>query len=131
MCVVRDHGLEAPGLDSVNEALASQRTVEMKEIVEFLNRISDIYWLDGGHSGEEGVWITDYALLSALVKLNVHVHVHVSPLQIACPQRPWIGEEEKVFVSTLKDLGCNVDRIVHFDSEPGSLVNHFRVLNKF
>lgn len=120
-----------PGLASVHEALESQRTVDIKEIMGFLNHISDIYWLDSGHSGEEGVWVTDRDLLSPLVKLNVHIHVHVSPLQVTCPNRPWIGEEEKAFVSTLRDIGCNIEEKVHFESEPRSLLNHFKVLNEF
>lgn len=101
------------------------------DIKSFLNQIKSIYWLDSGHPGEEEAWIKDRDILSILSHLNPEVYVHVSPHQICCPSRPWIGEEEKEFISILLQLGVSVTEKIHFDNEPRSLLNHFRILNEF
>ena len=42
--------------------------------------------------------------------------------------RPWIGKEEKVFTSTLRQLGVVIRRQLYFDNEQPSIENHFRVI---
>ncbi len=121
-----------PGMESVLQVLQSTQAIDNDDIVKFIKQIEQIYWLDAGHSGEEHVWITDKEVLSTIQQLSpLEVFVSVSPLQINCPTRPWIGEEEKLFVSILKEIGVNVIERIHFENEPGSLKNHFKILNEF
>lgn len=96
-----------------------------------MRRLRAMYWLDAGHSGESGAYINDEELLSGLASLNVQVKVHVTPYQVRCPQRPWIGEEEAKFVAHLQQLGASVGEVVHFDGEERSLERHFRILEVF
>lgn len=121
-----------PGLASVAVALSVQQSTT-DQLVRFLKQIVRIFWLDSGHSGDQGeVWITDGEILQTLSdQLTIKVYVHVSPLQINCPNRPWIGEEERLFVDTLKELGVEVVEMVHFKDESRSLLNHFRILKEF
>ncbi|KAJ7354758.1 hypothetical protein OS493_030535 [Desmophyllum pertusum] len=48
----------------------------------FASRISTMYWLDGGHSGESNTWITDEKFLYHLAKHVPSIRVHVTPYQI-------------------------------------------------
>ena len=43
--------------------------------------------------------------------------------------RPWIGREEKVFTSTLRQLGAEIRRTLYFEEEQPSIENHFAVIN--
>ena len=45
--------------------------------------------------------------------------------------RPWIGKEEKVFTSTLRQLGAVIRRQLYFDNEQPSIEKHFRVIETF
>ena len=94
----------------------------------FVQSISACYWLDGGHSKETDTWITDEDVLLELSKLKTKLNVHVTPYQIRDPNRRHIGEEERVFVDTLKRFGADVKETVYFDGVERSLKNHFRVL---
>ena len=40
------------------------------ETLDFVRRIKDMYWLDGGHSGGKNVWITSKSLLETVLKLG-------------------------------------------------------------
>ncbi|XKL61679.1 hypothetical protein PGB90_001512 [Kerria lacca] len=103
-----------------------------KEQLNILSRISDLYFLDGGHSGKENVWITERYLLLTLTKLNhIHIHVHVTPYQVKDKMRPWIGKEEKIFTEILIEYKANVTRQLHFHNQPASLNQHFELLNSF
>lgn len=97
----------------------------------FLQQIKAIYWLDSGHSGEREAWVTAAPLLHSLAQLGAEVHVHVSPHQVCCPIRPWIGEEKREFVHQLRGMGVRVSDRLHFGDQPRSLSNHFRILNEF
>ncbi|XP_077979209.1 mitochondrial protein C2orf69 homolog [Glandiceps talaboti] len=101
------------------------------EVVEFLGRWKDLYWLDGGHSGELETWITDTNLLQGLADLKVNIHVHVTPFQVLDPNRPWKGKQERQFVDKLKDMGANVEETLHFEGEGISFKNHFKVIETF
>lgn len=98
---------------------------------KLLGRLQAMYWLDAGHSGGCGAWVTDEDLLRCLAGLGTKVHVHVTPQQVADPNRCWIREEERVFVDKLRFYGADVTEVLHFEHEERSLERHFQVLNKF
>ncbi|XP_072029930.1 mitochondrial protein C2orf69 homolog [Amphiura filiformis] len=100
------------------------------ELKKFIERISAWYWLDGGHSKETDTWITNEQVLHDLTKLKTTIHVHVTPYQVKDKNRPHIGEEERMFVETLKRIGADVTETIHFEDEERSLTNHFKVLEK-
>ena len=104
---------------------------DVQRLQQFLGRLRAMYWLDAGHSGGCGAWVTDDDLLRCLASLNVEVHVHVTPQQVCDPNRSWIREEEKEFVDKLRLHGTSVTEVLHFEHEERSLENHFRVLNAF
>ena len=106
--------------------------VQKEKERSFLKRVTDWYWLDAGHSGSCGAWVTIESLLQQFVRVGgATVHVHVTPHQVRCPLRPWIGKEERLFVDGLRQLGCKVEEKLHFEDLEVSLENHFRVLEKF
>lgn len=101
-------------------------------MMRFMERIVDMYWLDGGHAGGKNTWITSRSLLETLTRLNVNVYIHVSPYQVQDEGRPWIGREEKTFTRLLKKLGAKVNRYLHNDRGLShSLLMHFEVLADF
>ncbi|XP_037296843.1 LOW QUALITY PROTEIN: UPF0565 protein C2orf69 homolog [Manduca sexta] len=100
--------------------------------VRFIDRIDDMFWLDGGHAGGKNTWITSRSLLETLGRLKLNIHVHVSPYQVLDEGRPWIGREEKAFTSMLRKLGARIQRYMHgHPSASNSLQAHFDVLNNF
>uniref|UniRef100_A0A161MMS5 Uncharacterized protein n=1 Tax=Triatoma infestans TaxID=30076 RepID=A0A161MMS5_TRIIF len=98
---------------------------------EVVSRISDMYWLDGGHSGGKNTWVTSRSLLETLTRLGIRVHVHVTPFQINDDRRPWIRKEERSFTEWLKRLGAPLTRHIHFDSLPPSLATHLELITAF
>uniref|UniRef100_A0A182RZ27 Uncharacterized protein n=1 Tax=Anopheles funestus TaxID=62324 RepID=A0A182RZ27_ANOFN len=107
-------------------------TPDDSTMMRLVSRISDMYWLDGGHGGGKNTWITSRSLLETLCRLCINVHVHVTPYQIQDDHRPWIRKEEKAFTDLLKRLGAAFDRHM-YPSEANStnLYTHFDVLNRF
>ncbi|XP_035906865.1 UPF0565 protein C2orf69 homolog [Anopheles stephensi] len=107
-------------------------TPDDSTMMRLVSRISDMYWLDGGHGGGKNTWITSRSLLETLCRLCINVHVHVTPYQIQDDHRPWIRKEEKAFTELLKRLGAAFDRHL-YPSEANStnLYTHFDVLNRF
>uniref|UniRef100_A0A182U3S8 Uncharacterized protein n=1 Tax=Anopheles melas TaxID=34690 RepID=A0A182U3S8_9DIPT len=107
-------------------------TPDDSTMMRLVSRISDMYWLDGGHGGGKNTWITSRSLLETLCRLCINVHVHVTPYQIQDDHRPWIRKEEKAFTDLLKRLGAAFDRHL-YPSEANStnLYTHFDVLNRF
>ena len=97
----------------------------------FLERIKSIYWLDSGHSGDKEAWITATPLLQCLSQVGAEIHVHVSPHQVCCPSRPWIGEEKREFVRQLREMQVKVVDTLHFGDQPRSFEYHFKILNEF
>ncbi|GIY27375.1 UPF0565 protein C2orf69 homolog [Caerostris darwini] len=102
-----------------------------KELECFVNRISSIYWLEGGHSGSSSTWVTDKSVLQSFSNLKIDVQIHVTPYQVFCDTRPRIGKEEKIFRENLTRMGMNISRKLHFEQEPRSLEKHFEVLEVF
>lgn len=104
-------------------------TPDDDSLSQLVARITDMYWLDGGHSGGKNTWITSRGLLGTLARLGIRVHIHVTPYQICDERRPWIRKEEKAFCDWLKKLGSPVTRKVHFESHVPVLSLHFEVIS--
>lgn len=104
-------------------------TPDDESLSPMVARITDMYWLDGGHSGGKNTWITSKGLLGTLARLGIRVHVHVTPYQICDDRRPWIRKEEKAFSDWLRKLGAPVRRMVHFENSTPSLGIHFDVID--
>ncbi|XP_031333086.1 UPF0565 protein C2orf69 homolog isoform X1 [Photinus pyralis] len=100
-------------------------------MMPIVSQIEDMYWLDGGHSGQKNTWITSRSLLETLTRLGIRVHVHVTPYQINDERRPWVRREEKGFSDLLQQLGSSINRVVHFENDLPSLLMHFDVINVF
>ncbi|XP_041365821.1 UPF0565 protein C2orf69 homolog isoform X2 [Gigantopelta aegis] len=109
----------------------SKETEDDPELSAFVKKIKEFYWLDGGHSGGRNTWVKDKDVVRFLSTLPVKVFVHVTPYQVKDPMRAWIGKEQRRFVKLLKEFGVDVDEALHFDAEPGSIENHFKVLTVF
>ncbi|KAK8743809.1 hypothetical protein OTU49_001277 [Cherax quadricarinatus] len=98
----------------------------------FISKIHNMYWLDGGHAGGSKTWITAPAILKSLAALkHINIFIHVTPYQVRDEQRPWIRKECKAFYDILRRAGAKVNYSLHFEDEPASLILHFRILNKF
>ena len=97
----------------------------------FVARIRGLIWLDAGHSGSCGAWVTEDDVLKTLASLKIPLHVHVTPHQVRDPLRVWIGEEEAEFVAKLRQFGADVKETLHFEHDERSLQKHFQVLNVF
>ena len=104
---------------------------ELQLLKKFVSHIKAFYWLDSGHSGENGAWVTEDEPLRSLASLQIPVHVDVTPQQVRDPSREWIGEEEAEFVVKLRQLGANVTETLHFEHEEKSLEKHFHVIREF
>ena len=81
--------------------------------VGFISRVSDMYWLDGGHNGGSNTWVTDDLILGKFDRvfrdrLKVHVGLHVTPFQVEDKRRPWVGVEQRQFVAKLQKLGIKI-----------------------
>lgn len=107
-------------------------TPDERSKVHLLSRIKEMYWLDGGHGGPKNTWITSRSLLETLNRLNINIHVHVTPYQVQDERRPWIRKEEKTFSDLLRRLGAPLTRCLHFENSPSpNLFTHFEVLQVF
>uniref|UniRef100_A0A672KU95 Chromosome 2 open reading frame 69 n=1 Tax=Sinocyclocheilus grahami TaxID=75366 RepID=A0A672KU95_SINGR len=101
------------------------------ELRLFLDSVSDMYWLDGGHPGGSETWVTDKCALGELASSGVAIHAHVTPYEVCDPMRAWVGREHRHFIKTLEDLGACLSQKLHFEDEPASIENHFRVIQEF
>ncbi|XP_019624374.1 PREDICTED: UPF0565 protein C2orf69 homolog [Branchiostoma belcheri] len=116
----------------LNEILFElQEAKPIPELQQLLARVKTMYWLDGGHQGGSNTWVTNESTLRNFAELQVEVHVHVTPYQVNDAMRAWIGKEEKLFLKRLKKVGVKVTETRHFEDEPRSLENHFKVLTVF
>lgn len=97
----------------------------------FVRRVSDMFWLDGGHPGGSDTWVTDREVLKELAGSGISVHAHVTPYEVRDPMRAWVGREHGLFVQTLEELGACPSNKLHFEDEPPSISNHFRVITQF
>lgn len=118
-------------LNQILYAFHTARKEDNDDLRPFISRISDIYWLDGGHSGQDDTWVIDPEILRSYAKLNIATHIHVTPYQVQCPTRPWIAKEEKLFHKKLQELNVNIDRRLHFVNSDRTLQTHFNILQKF
>ncbi|KAL6485117.1 hypothetical protein MHYP_G00071620 [Metynnis hypsauchen] len=101
------------------------------ELRLFLESISDMYWLDGGHPGGSETWVTDKRALGELAACGVSVHAHVTPYEVQDPMRAWVGREHRRFIKTLEEHNTCITHKLHFEDEPASIENHFRVIKEF
>ncbi|XP_054164686.1 mitochondrial protein C2orf69 homolog [Oppia nitens] len=106
-------------------------SLEDINLKDMISTISDMYWLDGGHSGSANTWITAEPVLKNLAELQIQVHINVTPYQVMCPLRTWVAKEENLFFNTLTRFGGKVQRVLHFADEDKSLKMHFNVLKHF
>ncbi|KAI1899412.1 hypothetical protein AGOR_G00061520 [Albula goreensis] len=104
---------------------------EDPELAPFLGSLKDMYWLDGGHPGGSETWVTDRRALQELVASGIALHAHVTPYEVRDPMRAWVGREHRRFVRTLEELGAHLTNTLHFEDEPASIDNHFRVIQEF
>uniref|UniRef100_A0A4W3JBG8 Chromosome 2 open reading frame 69 n=1 Tax=Callorhinchus milii TaxID=7868 RepID=A0A4W3JBG8_CALMI len=102
-----------------------------EELAAFIQTISQVYWLDGGHAGGSNTWVTSPEVLQELARTGIPVQTHVTPYQVRDSMRAWIGKEHEKFVRLLRELGANVTDQLHFENQPPSLKNHFQVLKMF
>lgn len=114
-----------------DHSVSNGDAVEGLDNRKFLKLVEEIHWLDSGHNGECGAWMTREKDVKALVSLGADLHIHVTPQQVSDPHRVWIGEEHTIFLDELKHLGAKVHDTVHFKNKPRSLENHFKILDKF
>ncbi|XP_041857369.1 UPF0565 protein C2orf69 homolog isoform X1 [Melanotaenia boesemani] len=101
------------------------------QMSSFVKRISDIFWLDGGHPGGSETWVTDKQVLKELAASGVSIHAHVTPYEVCDPMRAWVGREHGHFIKTLEEFGACPSKKLHFEEEPPSIENHFRVIQAF
>ena len=107
------------------------------DVKKFVSKIRNMYWLDGGHNAgdvdmsNQHAYITEPHLVASLAELDCHIHVYVTPYQVHDPLRPWLGKQYKRFCQLLRNSKANFTVEVHFEQEPGSLENHFKVLETF
>ncbi|KPP78786.1 hypothetical protein Z043_101692 [Scleropages formosus] len=101
------------------------------DLAPFLSSITDIYWLDGGHPGGSGTWVTEQRVLEVLAASGIALHAHVTPYEVRDPMRSWVGHEHQRFVRMLEGLGAHLSNTLHFEDEPASIDNHFRVILEF
>ncbi|XP_052862175.1 mitochondrial protein C2orf69 homolog [Anopheles cruzii] len=107
-------------------------TPDDSTMMRLVSRISDMYWLDGGHSGGKNTWITSRSLLETLSRLSINIHAHVTPYQIQDEHRPWIRKEEKAFCDMLTRLGAAYHRSAYMsEANSTNLYTHFDVLTRF
>ncbi|XP_044761011.1 UPF0565 protein C2orf69 homolog isoform X2 [Coccinella septempunctata] len=99
-----------------------------EESNELTRKIRTMRWMDGGHNGREGTWITSGEILSSYAELGKQTYVHVTPYQVCCKKRPWIGKEEAIFTSSLIKKKVDIKRKLHFEHSVGNLDDHFKLL---
>lgn len=101
------------------------------QLSHFIKRIADMYWLDGGHPGGSETWVTDKQVLKEFASSGVSIHAHVTPYEVCDPMRAWVGREYGYFIKTLEEFGACPSKKLHFEDEPPSIENHFRVIQEF
>ncbi|CAH8462280.1 unnamed protein product [Schistosoma turkestanicum] len=120
------------------------------QIMELSRNITDIYWLDSGHSGRHHQWPVSVGYLSLLDPVSCPmIHVHASPYQIMNQLKPQKSNDFYKFLDILSHLNLPFKKQLHFmpvdveDSESSStdlrsknekissLDYHFEILNHF
>ncbi|KAF7667295.1 hypothetical protein LDENG_00068740 [Lucifuga dentata] len=101
------------------------------QLTHFVQSVSDMFWLDGGHPGGSETWVTDKQALKDLASCGVAIHTHVTPYEVCDPMRAWVGREHRHFIKTLEEFGASPSQKLHFEDEAPSIKNHFRVIHEF
>ena len=102
--------------------------------LEFVKSLLAMVWLDGGHSGDDGAWVTDGAVISALANqnfVNIYFSIHVTPYQVRDEHRPWKREEMVKFIELLRERKMSFYERLYFEDEAKSITNHFKILSDF
>lgn len=117
----------------LNQLIWELPSLDKKSLdAQLVNRVTDFYWLDGGHGGGKDTWVTNTDQLKSLAFLNCRIHAHVTPYQVHDTRRPYLGKEYKKFCEHLSKLKTNdFFRKIHFENEDASLENHFKLLTVF
>ncbi|XP_054643325.1 mitochondrial protein C2orf69 homolog isoform X2 [Dunckerocampus dactyliophorus] len=102
-----------------------------QQMWDFVKSISDMFWLDGGHPGGSETWVTDKQVLHQLAASGIGIHAHVTPYEVCDPMRAWVGREHRRFIKTLEEFGASLFHKIHFEDNPPSIENHFRVIQEF
>lgn len=132
VCPIRIIGF-SKGCVVLNQFVFELHLMDKNETIKrFVNQLKAIHWLDGGHSGgPENTYVTQDNELRRLAALSCEIFIDVTPYQIKDTMRVWLGKQEAKFYKKLKQFKARVHRTVHFESEPGSIENHFKVLEEF
>lgn len=120
------------GCVPLNQLLYDKTEAESDpDVVDLFSKVTDMFWLDGGHNGGSNTWLNDDRILEKWSKTKVVFHAHVTPYQVDDSFRRWIGTEYRRFKEKLKKRGISVLAKLHFENEERSLDNHFNVLTVF
>ncbi|XP_045131600.1 UPF0565 protein C2orf69 homolog isoform X4 [Portunus trituberculatus] len=64
-------------------ALMTVESLQNKQTVSFIDKVRNMYWLDGGHAGGRNTWITSHSILKSLAaQQQISIHIHVTPYQV-------------------------------------------------
>ncbi|KAF4044292.1 hypothetical protein GN244_ATG03381 [Phytophthora infestans] len=99
---------------------------------QFFAAINSIHWLDTGNGSLEGAMPTEETALAVLSRYEqLRLFVHVTPYQYESRLRPWIKTEVNSFVTKMNLLGADIQLIIYYEGDEGSLVSHFHILQDF
>ncbi|KAF2368695.1 hypothetical protein FHG87_000542 [Trinorchestia longiramus] len=101
---------------------------------DFLQKVDEMAWLDGGHQGREGTWITNPNFIKKLVSVlpRLQITIHVTPYQMHDAFRPWIGNECRRFESLCREVGARVSSTMHgADHSTCDINTHFLALDAY
>lgn len=130
---------------------ADYTETQKNELKNFIQTICQLYWLDGGHSGQKDIWVRSQEILTPLKcglwANDLKLFIHVTPYQMNDPIHPWKREEEEDFITGLGQLQLDFVEKLHFheDSESNDdsdsesymydkedlLAKHFMVIREF
>lgn len=103
-----------------------------------LQRLEEIFWLDGGHGGAKETWVTNRKILKEGLlefchqRRKISCHALSTPYQVKDPMRSWVGKDYKKFVEILKNDGeVPIEVKTFFEHSPRSLEFHFKLLTCF
>lgn len=111
------------------------------QLNSFVNRLKHFIWLDGGHSGTSGAWLTENNVVINLFKLNVHLYIYATPYQISENNpKKWAIKEYKVFLDLLSKYsggGSYKSKLYYlnekniYDEKNYEIEAHFKILRLF
>ncbi|EQC33757.1 hypothetical protein SDRG_08859 [Saprolegnia diclina VS20] len=108
----------------------TQGAYDAPAVRHWFQQVVSIHWVDGGNGSSAGALPSHSLALSVLSDFpTLGLHVHWTPYQLASRQRPWIAHENVAFCKTMEGLGCPPRVLEYFSHKPGSLEDHFGVLD--